>query len=1042
MGDSLRPARSLLLSAIVALSATFLTFLPREGSAYTPHLPILIAGDTNFTAVNGVTGGSGTLADPYLIEGWEINTTAAHGIEVRDTTAFFLIRNAYLYGSLSNYSGVHLSGVANARLEGNLVVGTRRGVDVVGSTNLVIASNNVSGNLNGIVLSALGTLGDTNNVTVVGNTLSNNLQYGIVAQSVVNITVTGNLITGNLRGLHLLTSRNAVVSGNTLNGNGITFWGEAAADYSSHAIAQDNLVNGRPVHYHADCGGLVLDGVTAGQVIVANCTAVRIANLVVSDAETGVLVAFSKDVNVSGVDASRSSNVGLYVVSSENVTAFDNNLSDSYYGLFAWSNDWSSTNLTIRNNAVYGSTGEGIHLSRVSNATVEDNDIAGGDYDALFLEASSNVTAARNRLANQGGDGVTAAYSADIRLKDNDVEGNFGGVFLYSSVRVFATENRIVSNAWDGVFVWVSNDTYLAANTLSGNRVGAQVAASANVTLALNDIVGNAVDGVSLSSSRDVTATANNLTGNGRYGFRIDTSTGTRVFHNNFITNANQAYDDGAAENAWDDGYPSGGNYWSDYGGADTLSGPLQNLPGADGIGDIPRLIDANSRDRYPLVSPVPLVDNVPPLVAITSPSEGASVTATPVLVAGTASDAGYSGLDRVEVRANGGPWTLATGTSAWSVLMALVPGANLLEAQAWDSAGNPSPPATANVTYLTPPLAVVTVVPPAGNVSTDFLVDASESTDLDDPPASLEVRWDWEDDGAWDTPWSVAKLATHRYPFPGAFTIRLGVRDTAGLTATATRQVWVNNTTPAARFTVRPGQGDILTTFTADASASSDLEDPPSSLEVRWDWEDDGVWDTAWSPAREASHRYDSTGRFSIHLEVRDSGGLTAEVAREVGVNNSAPEAAFSISPATGTTETGFSFDASGSTDVEDAATSLEVRWDWDADGTWDTSWSRNKTTAHRFDAAGPHRVVLQVRDSGGLTDMAERWVEVAPGTSPPTSGFEPWGLLLAMVLGVALLLLPIFVLRRKRKEEPLSWPPPPPEEQGSWPPPPPGAG
>jgi len=87
MGDSLRPARSLLLSAIVALSATFLTFLPREGSAYTPHLPILIAGDTNFTAVNGVTGGSGTLADPYLIEGWEINTTTTHGIEVSTRAA-------------------------------------------------------------------------------------------------------------------------------------------------------------------------------------------------------------------------------------------------------------------------------------------------------------------------------------------------------------------------------------------------------------------------------------------------------------------------------------------------------------------------------------------------------------------------------------------------------------------------------------------------------------------------------------------------------------------------------------------------------------------------------------------------------------------------------------------------------------------------------------------------------------------------------------------------------------------------------------------
>jgi len=81
------------------------------------------------------------------------------------------------------------------------------------------------------------------------------------------------------------------------------------------------------------------------------------------------------------------------------------------------------------------------------------------------------------------------------------------------------------------------------------------------------------------------------------------------IYHNYVIDNSVQAGIWGNTNNLWDNGYPSGGNYWSDLPYKDLKSGPNQDQPGSDGINDAPYLINSTSKDRYPLVKNCPQPD-------------------------------------------------------------------------------------------------------------------------------------------------------------------------------------------------------------------------------------------------------------------------------------------------------------------------------------------------------------------------------------------------------------------------------------------------
>ena len=92
-------------------------------------------------------------------------------------------------------------------------------------------------------------------------------------------------------------------------------------------------------------------------------------------------------------------------------------------------------------------------------------------------------------------------------------------------------------------------------------------------------------------------------------------------------------------------------------------------------------------------------------------------------------------------------------------------------------------------------------------------------------------------------------------------------------------------NQPPTASFVAAPAQAAIGQSFSVDASGSTDDHTAASRLLVRWDWENDGTWDTAFTTVKTATHAYPGVGQKTIALQVQDQQGANGTTTRVVQV-------------------------------------------------------------------------------------------------------------------------------------------------------------
>jgi len=131
---------------------------------------------------------------------------------------------------------------------------------------------------------------------------------------------------------------------------------------------------------------------------------------------------------------------------------------------------------------------------------------------------------------------------------------------------------------------------------ITGFGRGISIISSWNNTISGNNIANN-VNGIFLNTVSNTTFSGNNIIKNA-CGIRLENCSNNKFYHNYFVNNTSQAHVELSGINIWDDGYTSGGNYWSDY---------QEKYPDAEekdgsGIWDTPYVIDELNQDNYPIV--------------------------------------------------------------------------------------------------------------------------------------------------------------------------------------------------------------------------------------------------------------------------------------------------------------------------------------------------------------------------------------------------------------------------------------------------------
>ena len=606
-------------------------YIRADGSIDPPEVPIQRSGDLYTLEANMNVFGIVIERDNMLFDGMgcsiEGNGTYSKAIDLsgrRNVTIRNLKIEAFRYGISASYS-------SNSTILQNSIHDIREhGISLVGSQNITICRNNINYTHTAVELSESYNETTTSKnsifrnqitssfygITLVGSTenhiysnIIDESSYGVYFQRSTANFVCDNVIANSLmegsNGVWLDGSANNIVRNNSMV-NFMYCWrvsGSNITDFVNY-VDSSNTVDGKRVYYWLNQTDMIVP-YDAGHVALVNCSNITVRGLNISKQREGVLL-----------------------VCTTNSTITENALTNNYNSLFITN---SSSNSICRNSI--SAHASGIRLEHSPNSIVSWNNVTGCRYGiyliyspnnevnwnnvtecapgrndyAVTLSMSPNSTLCGNYIVKNG-DG--ARVGSNIALSGNLFSENGDrGLYVSGSYNLIYN-NLFIDNTNYGIDLeYYSENNLISENNITGGLAAIWIQYSDHNEVLRNNMTETASFGVWIGFSSNNTVHENYIAGS-MFGVALHKSNYSFVYHNDFVNCDVPAGAINATGSVWDDGYPSGGNYWGDYeenypDAEDIYSGLNQDLPGSDGIWDKPYVIDPlGNQDNYPLAYP------------------------------------------------------------------------------------------------------------------------------------------------------------------------------------------------------------------------------------------------------------------------------------------------------------------------------------------------------------------------------------------------------------------------------------------------------
>ena len=431
---------------------------------------------------------------------------------------------------------------------------------------------------------------DSNNNVISGNKIDAKVEAGIALETSSNNAVTENSITSSIvEGVSLTYS-----DYNTFSGNDINFVSTYHSSYNT--FVGNNLPQGLMIRHSSN-----YNNVTGNSIIDFNQlteTSIASSGSISIERGEGNLISSNTIVN-SG---------GIFLITSSNNVLRNNSVSRTGIG-FEVSGDPQPSLSSFINDIDDSNTINGKKIYYLINKN--DLSINPSTYPNLGYLALVNCTRMIVENIHLNTQGILLAWTTDSLITNNDISSNYGdSVILNYASNNKITKNNIDANSGAGIRLSYSNQNIVSSNYITRNQIGIFLIYSAsNNTITENNI-----------ADQDV-------------GINFRTASSNLIYHNNFANNTKQVYDAYwethgqpfsyilPSENIWDNDYPIGGNYWSNY---SNLYPEAEELD-SSGIWETPYIIDENNQDRYPLLKPVDIT-----LIQVPEVSDGdSSITPT-----------------------------------------------------------------------------------------------------------------------------------------------------------------------------------------------------------------------------------------------------------------------------------------------------------------------------------------------------------------------------------------------------------------------------